>query len=214
MNKKHLWIIIGSIAVLVPIIITLCINLLLLKDEPVEIIPLKVINGGTIQPADDFAAKVDVDEDGTTETDALYEYKSSYGYSLQYNCKYRTDFSGSKGDFYISNDSGTVNVAVQPMAKSDDLAKVQTKDDWNKLIEKTGLEMGECLEFNRTKFNGMDILIANYNAHDGTGKNYTDILMAMLIGDEYVYNYIYTAQMNASETEKTQIGGILYTIMQ
>lgn len=214
MNKKYLWLSVGAIGVLVPVIIMLCINVFVLKEEPVEFVTIELINGGTIRPADEHAATVDIGEDGTTEEDALYEYKSSCGYSLQYNCKYNTDFTGSKGDFYISNDDGTVSVAVHPMAKSGNLEDIKTKEDWDKLIEKTGLEIGECLEFNRTNFNGMDVLIANYNIIDGTGKNPKDMLMAMLIGDEYVYNYVYSAAMSASKTEQTQIGGILYTITE
>ena len=41
-----------------------------------------------------------------------------------------------------------------------------------------------------------------------------DQLVAVFIGDEVMYNYIYTAALNASETEAQQIGGILYTIKE
>lgn len=214
MSKKNLWIIIGVITVMIPVIITLCIGFLILKDEPVEIVPIKVINGGTIKPSDETAARVEVDEDGTTKTDAIYDYQSSFGYSLQYNSKYHTDFTGTYGDFCITNDDETVKVVIQPIGKNDTLENIKTKEDWDKILEQSDLAIGKCQEFNRTNFNGMDVLIANYKGQDESGKTVTDVLMAIFIGREYAYNYVYTAKLNAPETEQTQIGGILYTIKQ
>ena len=74
--------------------------------------------------------------------------------------------------------------------------------------------MGPCTEFNRTSFNGMDVLIAHYVLADESGEKGLDMLIATLIGKEYAYTYCYTATDKATETEAQQIGAILYTITE
>ena len=212
MDKKYLWISLVGIAVIIPIIVVLVL-FATTKDNSVPE-PVKVLNGGTIVPADKYAVKEPVSEDGTTKKDALYNYTSSFGYSLQYNSKYKTDFTGSKADFYICNDDETVSVAIRCMKKSDELFRVETKEEGDALIEKTGLGMGKCVAFNKTAFNGFDVILANYTVADENGNFKGDMLMAMLDGKEYTYSYIYTAMAGSSETEQQQIGALLYTIKE
>ena len=211
MNKKGLWISLAIVAVLVPVSILLCLGVFVWKDEPVEIVPVTVQNGGTVQPADQTAAKVETESDGTSKSDALYKFESKYGYTLQYNNKYVVNLSGTQYDFYIANRDETVKVVVTPMPKAESVTNIQTKEEWDAAM---GTDMGECRLFKRTRINGMDTLVAQYYIGEQNGEDVTDVLMAMIAGDEYVYSYIYTASVDADETEKQQIGAILYTIMQ
>lgn len=214
MNKKYLWIIIGIIAVLIPIITVLCFNAFVFEDKKMELVPVTVLNGGTICPADEVAAKVAMDEDGKTVADAVYKYVSPNGFELQYNAKYATDFSGSKYDFFISNESKNVTVAVQAIPYDEAINEITTKEQWDEKMGQGPEGMGECAEFNRTTFNGMEVLVANYRVTNEEENLSADLLVAVFIGDEVMYNYIYTAALNASEKEAQQIGGILYTIKE
>lgn len=214
MDKKKLWII-GSIAVaMIPIIIVLCLFAFVWKNDgkpPVE--ELKVTataNGGTIVPADTTAASVEIQSDGTSVGDAIYTFKSKYGYSLQYNNKYIVDLSGRRYDFYTYNKSNTVFVAVKEMKMEESIAKIQTKEEWDAIMSPV---LGEAMEFKRVPINNMDALVGHYVLDYENGLQ-NDMIFAMLIGDEYIYNYIYSATSNAPETEAVQIGSILYTIQK
>ncbi len=213
MLKKNLWILIAAIIVIIPVIIILCLFAFAPSDE-VVIEPVKVLNGGTISPADQYAAKAVMEADGTTKGDAIYNYNSTYGYSLQYNSKYRTDFTGDRADFYICNDDETVSVAINCMQKSEELFKVSTKEEWDSMMEKTELGVGKCAAFNKTTFNGLDVIIANYGIVDDKGNQKGDMLLAMFDGKEYIYSYMYTSMAGSDETEQQQIGALLYTITE
>jgi len=195
MNKKMIWIISGIIAILIPVILVLCLNYFVWVEEPQVVEPQTVQNGGTIQPVGN---------------QGLYEFKSKYGYKLSYNPKYKVDLSGSMYDFYISNADNTVNVQITPMPKDESITSITTKEQWDAAMG----DLGECMEFNRTSFNGMDALIAHYILADEKSENVQDVLVATLIGEEKSYTYCYTASNKASELEAQQIGGILYTISE
>lgn len=214
MDKKKLWIIGSIIVAMIPIIVVLCFYAFVWKNDekpPVEELKLtSTANGGTIMPADTTAASVEIQSDGTSVSDAVYEYKSKYGYSLKYNNKYTVDFSGRNYDFYTSNDTNTVSVAVKEMAIEENIIKIETKEEWDALMRPV---LGESKEFKRTPINNMDALVGHYLIDYGNGYQ-SDMIFAMLIGDEYIYNYIYSAVSNAPETEAVQIGSILYTIQE
>lgn len=195
MDKKHLWIIVGVIAVLIPVILVLCLNIFVWDKNANEVIPQKVDNGGTIAP---------------TGNQGLYEFKSKYGYKLNYNPKYNVDLSSNQYDFYIYNDDKSVNVQVTPIPRDENIISIDTKEEWDTQMS----QLGPCIEFNKTSFNGMDVLIAHYNVSDKNGDNKLDMIVANLIGKEYIYTYCYAATNNATETEAQQIGAILYTITE
>lgn len=208
MDKKKLWIIGGIIAALIPVIVVLCLYAFVWdKEEEVVLTPIPTANGGTIIPVDEKYAEVELNADGTSVDDAIYEFKSKYNYSLQYNNKYKVDFGGKQFDFYIGNDSDTVSVAITAMPVDENIANIQTKEEWDVLM---GSMLGECLEFKRLPINNMDALVAHYNLTQNS--NNFDVIYAMLIGDEYIYNYTYRAVEGASQGEINQIGAILYTI--
>ena len=96
------------------------------------------------------------------------------------------------------------------MPVDETIASIQTKEEWDSLM---GAMLGECIEFNRTTINNMDALISHYSLDYGNGQQ-SDAILAMLIGDEYIYSYMYNAAMNAPSDEATQIGAILYTIQE
>lgn len=198
MNKKNIWIITGIIAIMIPIIAVLCLNAFVWKDEPAEVAvePETVKNGGTIEPVG---------------TQGLYKFKSQYGYKLNYNPKYNVDLSGEAYDFYIYNDDKSVNVAVTISNMDESIASVETKEDWDAAM---GEEMGKCAEFNKTVMNGMETMVAHYYFGDENSENVVDVLVAAMIGKEYIYMYCYTATPDANETEAQQIGAILYTITE
>ena len=194
-SKKNLWIIIGIIAVLIPVIVVMCLNIFVWVEEPEVIEPVKVANGGVIQP---------------TGSQGLYEFKSRYGYKLSYNPKYKTNLKGEQFDFHITNDDNSVSVQVTPIPLDESITSITTKEEWDALMA----DMGPCIEFSKTSFNGMDVLVAHYGAKDDATQTSYDILIATLIGKEYAYTYCYTATDKASETEAQQIGAILYTISE
>ncbi|MEE1042879.1 MAG: hypothetical protein UH854_02840, partial [Clostridia bacterium] len=140
----------------------------------------------------------------------LYEFKSKYGYKLNYNPKYNVDFSGNQFDFYITNDDNSVNVQVTPIPKDETITSITTKEEWDAIMT----DMGPCIEFTKTAFNGMDVLVAHYGTRNDATQTTYDILVATFIGKEYAYTYCYTATDKADETEAQQIGGILYTISE
>ena len=213
MDKKYLWLSVAGITFIVPVIVILCLFAFAPKEEAV-LEPVRVLNGGTIVPADQYAAKEVMQADGTTKGDALYNYTSSYGYSLQYNSKYKTDLTGSRGDFYICNDDETVSVLIQCVGKSEELFKIETKEEWDDVMKNTGLGVGKCTAFNKTTINGLDVVVANYALVDDAGNLKGDMLMAMFNGEEYTYSYMYSALHGTSETEQQQIGALLYTIKE
>ena len=90
------------------------------------------------------------------------------------------------------------------------IANIQTKEEWDTLM---GGMLGECLEFQRTAINNMDTLISHYTLDYGNGQQ-SDVILAMLIGNEYIYSYMYNATQNAPSDEATQIGAVLYTIKE
>ncbi len=194
MDKKYIWIITGIIAILIPIILVLCLNYFVWVEEPAVTQPEVVQNGGTIQP----------------EGDGLYEFKSQYGYKLNYNPKYNVDLSGNIYDFYICNADKSVSVQVTPTKKDETITSITTKDEWDNAMS----SLGTCSEFNRTSFNGMDVLIAHYFLADESSENMLDVLIATFIGKEYAYTYCYTSTQDAPELEAQQIGAILYTITE
>lgn len=210
MDKKKLWIIGGVIFILLMIIATLC--WLAAQPSQNEFTPVShtTANGGTVAPADKTAQSVALNDDGTSAGDALYEYKSKYGYSVQYNNKYIVDFGKTTYDFSIKNESDTVNVVIKDMPYDEAIASIQTKEEWDSLM---GQMLGESLEFNRTVINNMDALIGHYSLDYGNGIT-SDVIFAMLIGNEYMYSYMYNAAVSAPQEEATQIGAILYTIKQ
>lgn len=214
MDKKKLWIIGSIVAAMIPIIVVLCLFAFVWKnDEKPPVEELKVTataNGGTIRPWDTTAASVEIQSDGTSVGDAIYTFNSKYGYSLQYNNKYIVDLSGRRHDFYTYNDSNTVFVAVKEMEMEEKIANIQTKEEWDALM---GSVLGESKEFKRTPLNNMEALIGHYMIDYGNGVQ-SDVIYAMLIGNEYIYNYIYSATSNAPQSEATQIGSILYTIQE
>lgn len=195
MNKKYLWIITGVIAILVPIILVMCLKFFVWVEEAETIPPETVQNGGTIEPIGN---------------QGLYEFKSKYGYKLTYNPKYEVDLSGGKYDFYISNADNSVNVQVTPIPKDETITSIDSKEKWDEKMS----SFGPCTEFNRTSFNGMDVLLAHYVLADESGENGLDVIVATLIGKEYAYTYCYTATDKATEPEAKQIGAILYTIAE
>lgn len=210
MDKKKLWITGGIVAAMIPIIVVLCLYAFVWnREEAVEYKTTPTANGGTIVPADDTAALVAIQPDGTSASDAIYEFKSKYGYSLRYNNKYTVDLSGKTADFIIRNDSDTVSVAITQMNMDESVANIQTKEEWDMLM---GSMLGECLGFKRMPVNNMDALVAHYNIEFENAPS-KDVIYAMLIGDDYIYNYIYTAQAGASEAEINQIGAVLYTMV-
>ena len=91
MDKKKIWILGGILVSAIIITATLIIISSISKKEYVPA-SYPTANGGTIAPADQASQSVELNEDGTSVSDALYEYKSTYGYSLQYNNKYIVDF--------------------------------------------------------------------------------------------------------------------------
>lgn len=212
MNSKYLWISVVGVALIVPLIVVLV--LFATTSDNFIHQPVRVLNGGTILPADEFAASEPVQKDGTTKNDAIYNYTSSYGYSLQYNSKYKVDFTGKKADFYICNNDETVSVAVQCMKKNNEIFNVETKEEWDELIEKAGLGMGKCMAFKKTTLNGLDVIVTNYSVADEKGNYKADMLMAMFDGKEYIYSYLYNATKGSSEKEQQQIGALLYTIKE
>ena len=132
MNRKKLWITGGIVAVLIPIIIVLCLYVFVWNEkEEIVIVSTPAANGGTITPADKTAASVEILSDGKSAGDAIYEFKSKYGYSLQYNNKYTVDLSGKNYDFYIANSDETVKVAVTATEYSDTFFNIQTKEQWD-----------------------------------------------------------------------------------
>ncbi len=195
MDKKHLWIIVGIIALLIPIILVLYLNIFVWDKNENVVIPQKVENGGTIAP---FGNQ------------GLYEFNSKYGYKLSYNPKYNVDLSGKLCDFYIYNDDKSVNVQITPIPWDENIASIDTKEEWDEQMS----QIGQCTKFNKTSFNGMDVLIAHYFVSDESSDNKLDMLVANIIGDEYIYVYCYTATDDATEAEAQQIGAILYTITQ
>ena len=217
MDRKKLCVIGGIVAVLIPIIIVLCLYVFVWNEqEEIVIVSTPAANGGTITPVDKTAASVEILSDGKSAGDAIYEFKSKYGYSLQYNNKYTVDLSGKNYDFYIANSDETVKVAVTATKYSDTLSNIpffsiQTKEEWDGIM---GSMMGESKEFNRTKINGFETLVAHYYIGDQNGEIVNDVLFAILIGDEYIYNYVYTASVDSDEKEQQQIGAVLYTIKQ
>ena len=195
MDKKNIWIIAGIIAILIPVIVVMCLYIFVWVEEPQVIEPEQVSNGGTIAPSG---------------SQGLYEFKSQYGYKLNYNPKYKVDLSGKQFDFYIQNADNSVNVQVTPIPKDESITSITTKEEWDALM----VDMGPCIEFTRTSFNGMDVLVAHYATTNEATQTAHDILVATLIGKEYAYTYCYTATDKADETEAQQIGGILYTISE
>ena len=116
MDKKYIWIITGIIAILIPVIVVMCLYLFVWVEEPQVIEPEQVDNGGTIVPEGN---------------QGLYEFKSKYGYKLNYNPKYNVDFSGNQFDFYITNDDNSVNVQVTPIPKDETITSITTKEEWD-----------------------------------------------------------------------------------
>ena len=100
------------------------------------------------------------------------------------------------------------------MQKSEELFKVSTKEEWDSMMEKTELGVGKCAAFNKTTFNGLDVIIANYGIVDDKGNHKGDMLLAMFDGKEYIYSYMYTAMADSNENEQQQIGALLYTITE
>lgn len=222
MDKKKLWIIGGIIAAMIPIIVVLCLYTFVWKNEkpttqtesqpPVSSEPVPTVNGGTITPVDDTAVNVELDADGTSVSDALFEYKSPNGFSLQYNNKYIVDLENGQYDFFIKNDDASVSVAISTMDMEEDLAAIQTKEEWDAFMMPA---MGtESIAFNRTVLNGMDVLVSNYSLVNENKEVGGDVLMAMFLGKEKIYSYFYVASSDADEIEKQQIGAIIYTITE
>ncbi len=209
MDKKKMWIL-GGILIIAIIIIATLLYLKSLPEETQELTSYPTSNGGTIAPADQTSQSVALNEDGTSVNDALYEYKSKYGYSVQYNNKYIVDFGEKDYDFSIKNADSTVNVVIKNVPMNETIANIQTKEEWDSLM---GGMLGECIEFKRTTINNMDTLISHYNLDYGNGQQ-TDAILAMLIGNEYIYSYMYNAAQNAPSDEATQIGAVLYTIQE
>ena len=212
MDKKKLLILTGSIVIVLLLITLLFLLPYLKKDNETYVVKTyPTSNGGTIYAADKNAQSVALNADGTSVSDALYEYKSKHGYSVQYNNKYIVDFGTNTYDFKVSNASNTVNVIIAPMEKQDAITNIQTKEDWDTLMSPM---MGvESREFKRTPINNMEALVAHYNIDYGNGQM-SDVLYVMFIGKNKIYNYMYNAAYGASESETTQIGAILYTIQE
>ena len=208
MNKKKIWILTGIIIVLVLLILILWL-LNIKKSEPFVAKTYPTANGGTISATDKTSESIALNDDGTSSSDALYEYKSAQGYSVQYNNKYIVDFGTKEYDFKITNSTNTASVVISPMDMQEGIAAIQTKEEWDALM--APMIGTECLEFKRTPINNMEALIAHYSIDFGNGQT-SDVIYAMLIGKNKIYNYIYTAFPGASEAEATQIGATLYTI--
>ena len=208
MDKKKIWILSGAVIILLLLIASLIIMNLSAPDvdEPAKVYP--TANGGTISAVNKDYEKVAINDDGTSVSDALYEYKSKYGYSVQYNNKYIVDFGEKNYDFSIKNSTDTVNVVIKNLPYDESMANIQTKEEWDSLM---GRILGESLEFQRTTINSMDALVGHYSLDYGNN-NKSDVIFALLIGDEYIYSYMYNAAMNAPSTEASQIGAVLYTI--
>lgn len=206
MNKKILWILGGIIVILS----LLAASLFLLDSSKGTVEPTKTYttaNGGTISAVDKASEKVALNEDGTSVSDALYEYKSTLGYSVQYNNKYIVDFGKTSYDLSVKNSTNTVNVIITKLDKSEDISAIQTKEEWDAMM---GV-FGESNQFTRTTINNMEALVADYIINGENGAQ-GELFIAMLLGDEYIYNYMYTAAASAPEAEKTQIGAMLYTM--
>ena len=212
MDKKQLWILAGGIVIAL-LLILLLVLLPYLKKEPKPFVAktYPTANGGTIYAVDEASQSVAFNNDGTSVSDALYEYKSTHGYSVQYNNKYIVDFGTKEYDFKATNSTNTANVVIVPMDMNEGIANIQTKEEWDAFM--SPMIGTECMNFNRTPINNMDALVSHYNIDLGNGQ-VSDVLYVMLIGKTKIYNYIYTAFPGASEAEATQIGAILYTIRE
>ncbi len=209
MDKKKIWILGGLLVVAIIIICTL-LFLKSIPEKEQELPSYSTSNGGTISPLNNTANSVALNDDGTSVSDAYYVYKSKNGYSVQYNNKYIVDFGEKDYDFSIKNATNTVNVAIKNMDKTDGISSIETKEDWDGAMS---FMLGECADFQKTSVNNMDALIAHYVLDLGNGTQ-TDMIFAMLIGDKYIYNYIYSAAMNANQAEANDIGNILYSIKE
>ena len=209
MDKKKMWIL-GGILIIVIIITATLLFLNSIPEKNQSLTSYPTSNGGTITATSKVYQSVSLNEDGTSVSDALYEYKSKYGYSVQYNNKYVVDFGEKDYDFSIKNADSTVNVVIKNVPIEEAIANIQTKEEWDTLM---GGMLGECLEFQRTAINNMDTLISHYTLDYGNGQQ-SDVILAMLIGNEYIYSYMYNATQNAPSDEATQIGAVLYTIKE
>jgi len=211
MDKKKLWILTGGIVITLLLILLLVLVPKLIKEEPFVPKTYPTYNGGTIYAADKTAQSVALNPDGTSVSDALYEYKSSQGYSIQYNNKYIVDFGTKEYDFKATNSSNTANVVIVPMDMQENIAAIQTKEEWDALM--SPMFGTECMEFRRIPINNVNALVSHYNIDLGNGQM-SDVLYVMLIGKTKIYNYVYNAAPGVSETEATQIGAILYTFRE
>ena len=108
MNKKKLWMLIGGMVIALLLILLLIFLSIPKKEEPFVAKTYQTANGGTIYALDKASESVAFNADGTSVSDALYEYKSKLGYSLQYNNKYYVDFGTKEYDFKISTKDNSI----------------------------------------------------------------------------------------------------------
>lgn len=214
MNKKKLWILMGSIVIALLLILLLIILSIPKKEEPFVAKTHSTANGGTIYALNKASESVAFNTDGTSVSDALYEYKSKLGYSLQYNNKYYVDFGTKEYDFKISSKDNLVNATIAIIENNEEFKKsvsdIQTKEDWDNLM---GTMLGESANFNKTTINNMVSFIARYTLSLNDGQQ-MDMIYAMLIGNKNIYNYMYSATPSASEIDATNIGNVLFTIKE
>ena len=214
MNKKKLWMLIGGIVIALLLILLLIFLSIPKKEDAFVAKTYQTANGGTIYALSKASESVAFNTDGTSVSDALYEYKSKLGYSLQYNNKYYVDFGTKEYDFKISTKDNSVNATIAIIKDNEEFKKsvfnIQTKEYWDNLM---GSMLGESGNFNKSTINNMVSLTAHYTLSSNDGQQ-MDVIYAMIIGNKNVYNYIYNANSSALEIDATNIGNVLFTIKE
>lgn len=195
MNKK-LWIAASAAAILIPIAVVVCIFAFSGSDktdaEPKTSSVTTLPNGSEIRE---------------TKEKNVSEFKSKYGYSVQYRNEYEIDTNGENYDFYIHDSENRGQAAISVSENNGIFDGITDKEQWDAKMT----DFGKSADFVKTKINGIDAYVAHYYISDDEGKGTCDVILAVLESEKYYYTYVYTAAANITEQESNHLGAVLYT---